>query len=219
MTNIHIKYNQLTKPHHKKVAEIVEEFSYLIPTIMDVGCGVGNTLKEVKKLNPDAFLVGADIDEKCLSLTNNKVKLDKKILIKDIYKPFARERSCDIIILSHVLEHLIYPVEAIKNLMKMLRKGGHLILAVPNPVRPLGIIFSIFRLNYVNKGHVYSWDRLHWMNFLENIMGLEVVYYSQDNIELPIIRKLKIFDFIGESLSEVFPYLSFSHIAVIRKND
>jgi SAM-dependent methyltransferase len=45
---------------------------------------------------------------------------------------FLENRQFDAIILSHVLEHLAYPVRVLSKLMKYLRESGQVLIAVPN---------------------------------------------------------------------------------------
>lgn len=77
---------------------------------------------------------------------------------------------------------------------------------------------SLFRSHYVNRGHAYGWDRAHWMNFIERICGLDVVEYGSDVVFLlPGAPGRLIAKSIGRSLTKVFPWWSFSNVAVIRK--
>jgi hypothetical protein len=78
---------------------------------------------------------------------------------------------------------------------------------------------NLRRRHYVNRGHAYAWDRSHWMNFLEEILGLEVVRYAEDEVKVFSDRlsqrfaPLKSFE-IG--LARWAPWWSFSNIAVVR---
>ena len=126
----------------------------------------------------------------------------------------------DTCIMSHVLEHLPCPMEAVQDIFSVLRPGGHLILAVPNPVSPVVILDNIRRRPRVNPGHLQTWDRAHWMNFLENRLGVEVVEYASDEVRIFPVRwkrKMKFMGSIHVGLARVLPWFSFSHVAVIRR--
>jgi hypothetical protein len=97
---------------------------------------------------------------------------------------------------------------------------GHLLLAVPNPVRPTVFFGNIRKKHYVNPGHVYSWDRSHWMNLLERVLGLDVVEYASDEVKLfswRMLRAVPRLKTVEIALSRWVPWWSFSNIAVVRK--
>lgn len=218
LPSVHIDYSQSSKPYHFVVANLLLEYCCENdPLIIDIGSGVGHTLKRVKELLPKARVVAADVDKKCLKITSDRVELEKIIPIKNIEQLFEKHNRYDAIILSHVLEHTLRPADTVKDLMKMLRPGGILLLAVPNPVRPGVFVASFLKRNYVNKGHAYAWDRSHFINFLENILGLDVVCYSSDFIEFPFFKRWAIFRKLGVWMAQFLPWLSFSNIAVIKK--
>ena len=125
----------------------------------------------------------------------------------------------DGVILSHVLEHTLSPPEILREAMALLRTGGHLYAAVPNPVRPQMLLADLLRRKRVRAGHVYSWDRSHWMNFLEVILGLRVIVHTQDYVPIPFTGHSRPIRALERGLSSVVPWFSFSHISVIAKSD
>ena len=214
--NIHVSYEQSIKPHHRKIAELVVKYAENSATVLDIGCGVGHTLAEIRKRNSTLHLIAADIDETTLSITEGRVQIDEKCKINSVEDLFDSETNYDVIVLSHVLEHTFRPLDIVKGLNNILVPDGILILAVPNPVRLPVMLGSIFRWHNLNLGHVYAWDRPHWMNFLENIAGLDVIEYSQDFFPIPILGKLKFVQPAELWLARIFPWLACSNIAVIR---
>jgi 2-polyprenyl-3-methyl-5-hydroxy-6-metoxy-1,4-benzoquinol methylase len=199
------------------VAKLVEKYADESARLLAIGCGVGYTLSEIRKRKPSIRLFAADIDDNTLAITNNRVKLEKAIRINKVEDLFDSELTFDIVIMSHVLEHTYRPLDVVKGIIQMLRPNGIAILAVPNPVRLTVLLGNIMKKHYVNRGHVYAWDRSHWMNFLENIGGFDVVQYSQDYFPLPLLGGLKIIHPVETWLAKMFPWLAFSNIAVIRR--
>lgn len=108
-------------------------------------------------------------------------------------------------------------MKAIEDVLSLMVPGGHLILAVPNPVTPLGFVNAVLRRRKSNHGHTVCWDRSHWQNFLERIMGLEVVEYASDSVKLVPQRLGRFAESLECSLAAVFPGLAVSHIAVVKK--
>jgi len=220
-TSVHIPYDLEVRPYHSVIADLVQKYSPNNGRILDVGCGVGNTLELVRRRNSSWKLVGADIDQRCLNLTSERVRLDQAIKLDDVLDiaaPSLNVGTYDIIIMSHVLEHVTRPYDTVKILMDMLNYNGYLILAVPNPVRPDVAVFNLFRrFEKVNKGHVQTWDRAHWKNFLEVILDLNVVEYPTDFIRVPRLDRYAIVHPVLMLMARLFPGFARSCMAVVRK--
>ncbi len=215
--NVHISYEQTIKPYHHKIAALVCKYAGTSGTVLDIGCGVGNVLSQIGERNPLLKLTAADIDENNLSITRERTGIEDIMMIDSVEAMFDSGLSYDVIVFSHVLEHTYRPLDVLLGIMKMLKPNGVAVLAVPNPVR-LGIFLgNVTKLHYVNRGHVYAWDRSHWMNFLENIAGLNVIEYSHDFFPLPFINRFRLVQPLEIWLAQIFPWLAFSNIAVIRK--
>lgn len=218
-TSVHIPYDQKPQPYHAVVADLVRKHCPQGAVALDIGVGVGHCLALIQAKRPDIKLVGADIDENCLAITGSRVNLSEKRLIKDVEELFDGVPKYDCVIMSHSLEHMLEPARVVREIMKTIRPGGVLILAVPNPVRPNIMATNLLRKKNVNLGHVYAWDRSHWMNFIEVILGLKVIQYAEDYFQLPfrlserlpLLRPLELF------LVRFFPWFSMSNIVAIRQ--
>lgn len=215
--NVHISYGQKIRPCHVEIARLVEKYAPDSCRLLEVGCGVGHTLSLIRKKQPDIRIFGADIDENLLKITDKRVALDESLKISTAEELFDLGLRFDIVIMSHVLEHTFRPLDIVRGIMEMLEPNGVAILAVPNPVRLTVFYGNILKRHYVNRGHVYAWDRSHWINFLENIAGLNVEEYSQDYFPVPGLGKLSAFRPVEIKMAKVFPWLAFSNIAVVRK--
>lgn len=218
-TSVHIPYDQKPQPYHAVVADLVRKHCPQGAVALDIGVGVGHCLALIQAKRPDIKLVGADIDKNCLAITGSRVNLSEKRLIKDVEELFDGVPKYDCVIMSHSLEHMLEPARVVREIMKTIRPGGVLILAVPNPVRPNIMATNLLRKKNVNLGHVYAWDRSHWMNFIEVILGLKVIQYAEDYFQLPfrlsdrlpLLRPLELF------LVRFFPWFSMSNIVAIRQ--
>lgn len=98
--------------------------------ILDVGCGTGSNAKILKKL-------GKTIDG--ITLSDDEIKLASKYC-RYVYKhnlenglPEDMNDSYDVILCSHVLEHIAYPEKLLSDLkQKLLKPDGILLVALPN---------------------------------------------------------------------------------------
>jgi len=95
--------------------------------LLDVGCGSGQFLYEMKELGMNVY--GIEIGE--FNEEGNK-KYNLKIKNCELEKAKYKKEEFDIITLNHVLEHLAEPRKMLKEIKRILRKNGTLIIGVPN---------------------------------------------------------------------------------------
>ncbi len=97
-------------------------------SLLDVGCGVGYFLKEVGKKEFQAR--GVEVSELAARTGRERFNLD--IVCGDIFSCAFASGSFDIVTLWQVLEHVPEPVKVLAEVGRILKKGGLLIIAVPN---------------------------------------------------------------------------------------
>jgi len=138
-------------------------YRFLVPPglrVLELGCGHGDLLAS---LNP-SLGVGVDFSNEMIQSASVKHP-HLFFILNDAHDIVFKERF-DIIILSHVLEHFDDPGDIISQIKKVSKRW--IIVACPNPIRFKVLVkHALFRRNYSNLGHVYSWDRSHLTNFLE----------------------------------------------------
>ncbi len=95
-------------------------------TVLDVGCGVGNTLKALVELGFDAYGVTVNPDEIKASTVPDRIRLgDVQKAIEMPGAPF------DAAICFDCLEHLENPLAALRNINAVLRNGAPFICYIP----------------------------------------------------------------------------------------
>ena len=90
---------------------------YKCNKILDAGCGT-NRFKEYAK------------DEEAIGMDLNSSKAD---MVSDVQKLPFKDNTFDGVLCLHVLEHLLYPLIAVKEFHRVLRQGGILICVCPTP--------------------------------------------------------------------------------------
>lgn len=95
-------------------------------SILDYGCGSGDFIVSLEGVGSD--LVGFDPDFK--SYEKNRA-MHSSILFTDKLDTL-QEKSFDLIILFHVLEHFYNPVEELANLKNLLSPGGRILIETPS---------------------------------------------------------------------------------------
>lgn len=96
--------------------------------LLDVGCGNGMRLAQLRSLGWDAY--GQDVDPAAVAYARETFGLEVHLgRLEDI--PFA-EKSFDCITLNHVIEHTHDPVGLLRGCRRLLREGGPLVVVTPN---------------------------------------------------------------------------------------
>ena len=219
--NPHISAEQQRQVYHRVVADLVLEYTPSQGRVLDVGCGVGHVLEAVAAGDSSIAITAADPYPMCLEATLARVPTARTVKISETKIEIGSLGSeYDTCIMSHSLEHTLDPASTLRDLLSITRSGGHLVLAVPNPVRPTVFFGNLRRKHYVNRGHAYAWDPSHWRNFLERIMDLDVVAYAHDEVRFVpggIVRRLPIFQKLEIAAGRMAPWWTFSNIAVVRR--
>lgn len=129
------KYEHITRL--KKVIYFIKKLGSNF-LILDAGCGGGVQLSEVIKFNS---AIGIDISKKRLIEAKHRVK--NAILVNgDIYFLPFKNQIFDISLMLEVIEHLYYPRAALKEIYRVLKSNGYLILTLPCRTNILDIILS-----------------------------------------------------------------------------
>lgn len=221
--NVHVPVgkDRPPRPHHRTVARLAAARLSDQGRFLDLGCGLGEISSLVSAAHPEAEVAVADAYQVCLERTAARVgrPVETFLLDEADFDPPARiPGQFDVVAMSHVIEHLRDPATGLERALAMVKPGGVLVLAAPNPARPEVLLNNLFRRHYVNRGHVCAWDPSHWRNFLERIMGLDVEEYAADAVYLlPGAAGRAIAAVAGGPLARLAPWWAFSNIAVVRK--
>lgn len=156
-------FKEFIKPHlHKD-----------IKTVMEVGCGSGVRLELVKSLlNSDAVrFVGCDYSDEALQITNSKGLEGLKGGIKSL----KSVGKADILILSHIFEHLPDLRNALKDISELIHPNTKIYVEVPGVVdlenkKEYGFDYQ----DYCVLAHMYNFSLATLTNVFRE-EGLELV--------------------------------------------
>jgi len=189
-------------------------------SILEIGCGEGNTLRKLKTEGKATHVVGIDIHE--TSINKAKKYLDQAIL-GDIEK-MKFDFKCnhfDYIIAADVLEHLRDPQRTLKKLIGYLKPDGFIIVSVPN-IRNITILKNLIlhdRWEYADKGIL---DKTHLRFFtkgsfteLANELNLKIIDYKFSSPDLS--KPIKLFNFILRG--KLAPFYVVQHIFKLQKSN
>lgn len=138
------------------------------PVIAEVGCGEGHVLKEIANKIQTKNLMGVDPLDGWLEKAKRKLNGSAKLL-KGLTEDLPFESNfIDITICTEVLEHVIDPTVALKELWRVMKQDGLLIISIPNEllvnklkniIHSLKIYDLLFqKIQKHNDWHIHSFD-------------------------------------------------------------
>lgn len=142
-----------------------------VERVLEIGCATGANLLPFHA--DGKAVLGFDYDENYLS-----VGVDQGMDLRyGDYQSEVPHESQDLVILSHVLEHLTTPVEALQEIVSRIAVGGHLYVEVPG-------VFSISRrwkhtpVLYHQNDHIFHYHSRYLRTLFESL-GLEVLHCDE----------------------------------------
>ena len=99
-----------------------------IARVLDVGCGTGELLMRLRAKYPDAWLAGLDPVPEMLEVARDKLsgKEDLRIGYADSL-PWP-PASFDVVASCNMFHYITHPVEALREMARVIRPGGALVL-------------------------------------------------------------------------------------------
>ena len=130
--------------------------------ILDYGCNTGRHALNVKQAY-GYNVMGADINPAAISVAQRK-GIPAELITPKFFEKY--KFSFDIIINSHVLEHVDDPKDFLVNIRGLLKEDGTFVIAIPQErirgdITPLQILYFLSRLKFENPHkHKFSKDQL-----------------------------------------------------------
>ncbi len=149
--------------------------------ILDMGCGEGIGLEKLKKQFPQKMVLGIDLERENVEICK-RYQLD--VVRSNVYNLALKNESIDLCICIDMLEHLNEPLNGLKELSRILKKGGLLVMTIPNDRNFFiaRIAMFMFKEAFYDAGHEKKWTpRSITRLFLD--AGLEI----QERKNLPFI--------------------------------
>lgn len=140
----------------RRAKRIVEELN---PSsgeqIVDLGCGTGYYLFLLSSLSLKLHLTGFDNDIKAIGEAKTLLKSRNiKFIVGNLHKMPFKDASFDKAVASEVLEHVRSDALALKEIFRVLKPGGVLVISAPS-------------INYP-----FLWDPINW--FLQHLFNTHI---------------------------------------------
>jgi SAM-dependent methyltransferase len=119
-------FSGINKLRCEYVSQILEKRNFTATKILEIGPGQGYFAGHWLSKYPNASYYGVETDLTCHEVLNN---IGVKLLLPEQVESSIRE--VDLVIMSHVLEHVPDPIGFLQLVTRKLKKGGALFIEVP----------------------------------------------------------------------------------------
>lgn len=169
--------SKLLDGYFKSVEELVQSSGILqhkkIKAI-ELGCGEGFSTQRLRDMLPGSVELHASEYVKALVPKASKRNPGVKVTQESVYETNHKDNSFELVFLLEVLEHLDYPDLALKEIARILKPDGYLVLGVPR--EPLWCSLNMARGKYLRHfgntpGHLNHWSSLMLKRFISKHFG------------------------------------------------
>ncbi len=183
--------DDISAPWHKFVKNNLQNEDSKDKTILEIGCGRGGFSNYLARIpHKPSRIYACDYSETAIEIAKNKY--NAKTIIweqQDIMNMNFDIASFDVVISCETIEHIPNPALAIKELHRVLKPGGKLLLTCPNYFNLFGI-WCIYRWligkPYTEGGQPYvNYILFPYVYFLIKRIGFKVENVSSSELILP----------------------------------
>ena len=141
--------------------------------VLELGCGAGQFIREIKKIRPELDCYGCDISQHALAIAkqaNDGVTYDLSIENKSVYA----DNFFDAVLIYDVLEHVENPSLILSEVNRVLKSGGVFYSFVPCEADSLSFWNLLHRLGLKKEltrmyaGHINKFSRRSLVSLVES---------------------------------------------------
>ncbi len=156
-----------------------------IENILDIGCGSGHGLRYLKEQIPHSNIFGIEASPACCDTLQTVV--NAKLVDTDVDGPWVTDNQgrFDFIVMRHVVEHLLTPVDSLRWIKTVLAPEGTIYIAVPDMMHPRTILrdYDKWWEYYFRAVHPYYYCKETFFATLR-LAGLYPYTFGEDNEEV-----------------------------------
>lgn len=194
------KYDTLAEPTTPRLVETLAALEPNGKLVCEVGCGTGKDSVKLAALG--AKVVSVDFSLPALNLVARKIEeLDgpvPRLLAGDTLQLPFRDETFDILFHQGLLEHFHDPVSVLKEQARVVKKGGHLLVDVPQRLN----WYAVTKRRQMARGEWFAgWETDFTLGGLRSVMrkaGLQPVSFYAYGFNPPALWVLRHLHEVGE---------------------
>lgn len=189
-----IKTNLFQKYWHQKKWRIIEKFlkDSTNGHLLDIGCADGTTTNQIYKSFPNLKITGLDFYKKAIDFAR-KTKPWINFVVGDAHNLPFKNGSFELVTIIETLEHLENPQEVLKEIHRVLKKNGYLIIVQDTDSLLFRLVWFLWTRG---KGSVWTNSHISCMEpkdlfKLVKKAGFEIRNFDYINLGMEIFIKAK----------------------------
>ncbi len=169
-----LPFQWLMKSFHNPVLKEIKNSS---GKLLDISCGTGQLLKKINEKYPDLNIQGLDYSPGMLKQARKNLKKEIILMQGDVHKlPYPNE-SFDYVISTEAFHHYYNPQVALKEMNRITKKNGKIILIDVNFfLKPINIFAAI-----IEPGCKKFYSKKEIMNMFQKL-NLKNIKQQRNNI-------------------------------------
>lgn len=181
--------------HIKRFREVTKLVSPVKGLVLDVGCADGLFSNQTLVKSKAKKIIGIDIEKNSIDWANKHWKNSKmKFEVGDAHKLKYKSGTFDAVFALEMLEHVEYPMKVLKEIKRVLKKGGYAILLVPTDNLLFRIIWFLW-LNFYPRGYV--WRETHIQTYRNDYLpkiceAAGFIIEARKNFNLGMLQVVKV---------------------------
>lgn len=189
-----IKYNLFQKYWHlRRFVEVLKVVRPVNGPVLDIGCHSGTFTSKILTKIGSREIYGIDVSGQAISLAQKRITYGNFRVADAEVLPF-KNNFFEAIFCLEVLEHVDNPLAVLKEIRRVLKKGGYVVLLVPSDNKLFKIIWLLWTLYYPHwrHAHVQSFKKTSLEETIKSV-GLkinQVKTFHQGMLKLIVAEKL-----------------------------
>lgn len=177
--------------HNKRFSEVKKLIEPTKGSVLDIGCADGVFTNVILKTSKADQIIGIDVLKSSIKWAKNHWKRAKKMKFKigDAHKLYFKPNTFSAVFALEVLEHVHNPEIILKEIYRVLKKRGYIILLVPTD----NLLFRfIWFLWTKHRGSI--WDDCHIQSYKASSLNklVEKADFKIEKEKLFLLGMLKI---------------------------
>lgn len=142
---------------------LIKLAGHKFPRVLEIGAGNHSMESLIREFNPECVYCTVDNGDQYENPNNNKMDAH------DLNK--LTDNSFDLVVMSHTAEHFTNPVQAWKEIFRVLKSGGRVISITPYPCQ--------YQILKGDPDHLYVLDTDQWIRILAYVGFRSLQSYVQ----------------------------------------